>query len=408
MRFICVLTSLTALAVSAGAASYTIKTVVGGGMPPTPMAGTSASVQPESIALDSAGDVYFSTSYAVFKMTSGGILTRVAGAPGGSNKLGDGGAATSAYINGAMGIALDSAGNLYIADAANQRIRKVTAAGKISTVAGNGTAGYAGDGGTATNAELNGPMGVAVDAAGNLYIADSNNNRIRKVANGKITTVAGNGTAGYAGNGGPALSAELSGPTDVAVDSAGDLYIADCTNNVIRKVAGGTISTVAGGGSNSPTQSGAATSAMIIDPWNVALDSAGNLYITAPVQGGVLKVSSGGTISVVAGTCNWSRGYSGDGGPATSALLSWPEGIAVDASGELYIGDNNNFRLRKVGAGGVISTAAGNGTMYYDGAGSATKAQAGFVPSIAVGALMALVNLYGTPWLSQLSLVLQH
>ena len=225
---------------------------------------------------------------------SGNIISTVAG-NGTADFSGDGGPATSAQINIPYGLAVDGAGNLYIADAVNNRIRKVDTSGNISTVAGNGMYGSSGDGGPATMAQLAVPTGVAVDSAGNLYIADSDNNRVRKVdASGNISTVAGNGTADFSGYGGPATSAQLSMPMGVAVDSSGNLYIADTGNHRIRKVdASGNISTVAGNGTiGSSGYGGPATSAQLKAPHRVAVDSAGNLYIADTYNHQVRKVDA--------------------------------------------------------------------------------------------------------------------
>ncbi len=243
----------------------------------------------------------------------------------------------NAALNQPYGVTPDSAGNLYIADDQNNRIRKVSG-GTITTVAGIGTMGFSGDGGPATSALLYIPHGVAADSAGNLYIADTGNLRVRKVSGGTITTVAGNGTVSFSGDGGPATSASINIPYGVAVDSAGNLYIADTGNNRIRKVSGGTITTVAGNGTASFSgDGGPATSASINEPWAVAVDSAGNLYIADYANNRIRKVS-GGTITTVAG--NGVVGFSGDGGPATNALLGYPEGVAVDSAGNLYISDS--------------------------------------------------------------------
>jgi hypothetical protein len=312
-----------------------------------------------------------------------GIITTVAG-DGTAGYTGDGGPATSAEINAVFRQAIDSAGNIYIAEYGNNRIRKVAAGtGIITTVAGDGTAGFSGDGGQATSAELNGPQGVSVDSAGNLYIADFNNFRIRKVnaATGVITTVAGNGSGVYSGDGGPATSAGLVAPGEVKADSEGNLYITDYNGCRIRKVAAGTgiITTVAGNGTPGYAgDGGAATSAELQYPGGVAIDSAGNLYITDQRNDRIRKVSATtGIITTVAG--DGTQGYSGDGGPATSAKLYYPGTIDIDSANNLYFSDQFNNRIRKVDAGtGVISTLAGTGPSAYSGdSGPATSAQLG-------------------------------
>ena len=297
-----------------------------------------------------------------------GIITTVAG-NGTGGYTGDSGAATSAEINTVFRQATDSAGNIYIAEYSNNRIRKVTAAtGIITTVAGNGTAGFLGDGGQATSAELKGPQGVSVDSAGNLYIADYGNFRIRKVnvATGIITTVAGNGSGVYSGDGGAATSAGLVAPGEVYVDSVGNLYITDYNGCRIRKVSAGTgiMTTVAGTGTVGYSgDGGAATSAALHSPGGVALDSAGNLYITDQKNNRIRKVSaSTGIITTVAG--NGTQGFSGDGGPATSAELYYPGTLAIDSADNLYFSDQFNNRIRKVDAKTqVITTLAGTGTV---------------------------------------------
>jgi sugar lactone lactonase YvrE len=276
-----------------------------------------------------------------------GILTTVAG-NGTAGYNGDDIAADCAELNCPFGVAVDSAGNLYIADERNQRIRKVDASGIITTVAGNGTAGYNGDNIAATRAELNYPAGVAVDSAGNLYIADERNQRIRKVdANGTITTVAGNGTAGYNGDNVGATSAELNYPAGVAVDSAGKLYIADFANRRIRKVdASGTITTVAGNGTAGYNGDDIAATRAEVDPAAVAVDSEGNLYIGDYRNQRIRKVDASGTITTVAG--NGTAGYNGDNIAATNAELNYPTGLVVGSAGDFYIADYNNQRVRKV------------------------------------------------------------
>ena len=318
-------------------------------------------------------------------LSPGSIISTIAG-NGTAGYSGDGGPAASAELNSPSGVAVDFSGNIYIADYKNNRIRRVDASGVISTVAGKGTAGYSGDGGPASSAELSTPSGVAVDTSGNIYIADSSNNCVRKVdASGVISTVAGNGTAGYSGDGGPAVSAELSSPSGVAVDTSGNIYIADDKNNCIRKVdASGVISTVAGNGTGGYSgDGGPATSAELSTPSGVAVDASSNIYIADSSNNCIRKVDASGVISTVAG--KGTGGYSGDGGPASSAELSSPFGVAVDASGNIYIADDKNNRIRKVDASGVISTVAGNGTGGYSGdGGPATSAQLNSPSGLAV------------------------
>ncbi|NDJ14513.1 MAG: hypothetical protein EBY17_25510, partial [Acidobacteriia bacterium] len=282
---------------------------------------------------------------------------------------GDGGLATSAMM-WPGGTALDGAGNLYIADTGNHRIRKVSAVtGVITTVAGNGTVGFSGDGGAATNAGLD-PATVAVDGAGNLYIVDQSGNRIRKVsaANQVITTVAGNGTNGFSGDGGTATSAALLHVSSVAVDSAGNIYTAD-GNSRIRRIsaATGVITTVAGNGTSGFSgDGGSATSAALAAPFWVTLDGTGNLYISDLGNSRIRKVSAAtGVITTVAG--NGTAGFSGDGMAATTAALSGPSKVTVDGAGNLYITDSNNRRIRKVSPLLLISSAAGlvNGAAAY-------------------------------------------
>jgi hypothetical protein len=310
-----------------------------------------------------------------------GVISTVAGNHT-AGYTGDGAAATSGELHTPSRVAVDSAGNIYIADSANNTVRKVTAStGFISTLAGTGTAGFSGDGGTATSAKLSDPNGVSVDGAGNVYIADYSNNRVRKitVSTGIIATVAGNGTQGYSGDGGQATSAELYTPGGATPDGAGNLYISDAQNNRVRKVslATGVITTVAGTGTGGYSgDGGLATSAKLSAPVSVAFDSAGNFYIADYENNVVRKVTiATGFITTVAGT--GTGGYSGDGGPATSAKLFLPCGIALDSAGNLYIADSTNNRIRKVDSGtGYISTVAGTGTAGYTGnSGAATGAK---------------------------------
>ena len=363
--------------------AYTISTFAGGGLP-NGVPGSSANVgDADAVAVDSVGNVFLSSGpqccvNSVFRLDAKtGLLTLVAG-DGAPSFSGDNGPATSAGLANPWGVAADSAGNFFIADVGNNRIRKISN-GIITTVVGNGTAGFSGDNGLATSAQLNQAYGIIVDSSGNLYIADAGNNRIRKVSNGVITTVVGNGTAGFSGDNGPATSAQLNGPTGLTLDSAANLYIADRGNMCIRKVANGVITTIAGGGAGSGGDGGPATSAGVANPLGVAVDSVGDLYI-AQEFGSLRKVANGIITTVVEGLCC----FGGDNGPATQAELDDPLGVAVDPAGSLYIADRVNMRIRKV-SNGLIATVAGNGSFGFSGDnGPATSAALLAPQSVAV------------------------
>ncbi|MFH8401442.1 RICIN domain-containing protein [Streptomyces anulatus] len=298
-------------------------------------------------------------------------ISTVAGT-GAAGFKGDGEPAVSAQLNRPYGIAVDSLGTLYFSDYNNHRIRRITTDGKISTIAGSG-AGCSGDNGPAASARLNCPREVAVDGAGTLYVTDAANHRVRKItADGTISTVAGTGTAGYSGDGGPATAARLNYPLGVTVDSSGVLYISDHSNNRVRKVtADGTISTIAGtGAAGFKGDDGPAVSAQLNRPYALAVNDEGVLFITDGNNHRVRKVTADGTISTVAGT--GTAGYSGDSGPATSARLNLPLGVVVDSADNLYISDYNNHRVRKVTPDGEITTVAGTGTAGFGGDGGSS------------------------------------
>ena len=310
---------------------------------------------PQDVAVDAQGNLFVvdTDNNRIRKVASNGIISTVAGT-GSAGFNGDGKAATTASLNRPTGIAVDAQGNIFIADRLNQRIRKVDASGIITTVAGSGARGFAGDGGSATSARLADPQNIALDTQGNLFIADSENNRIRKVStNGIISTVAGNGTADFSGDGGLATDASLYVPQGVAVDAQGNIYIADLLNLRVRKVAtNGIINTVAGNGStgfNGDNQ--AAISASLDIPQNITVDAQNNLFIADILNQRVRKVASNGIINTVVG--NGVPGFSGDGGTATSACLYRPASIAVDAQNNLFIVDSQNHRIRKVTAQSV-------------------------------------------------------
>ena len=322
--------------------TYTIATVVGYEAQANSMGGpVSVSLGGYGVAIDIAGNLYVVSGDRVLKL-SGGIVTTVAGTgtPGSS---GDGGPATSAQLDDPFALAVDSSGNLFIADTDNSRVRMVSN-GIITTIAG----GF-GPGTPVAGIQLNSPRGLAVDSAGNVYISDSGNNRVLKLSNGTATTVAGNGNNGFAGDNGPAVSAALSEPYGIAVDSAGNVYISDLNNNRIRKVSNGTITTVAGNGTQGFSgDGGRATSAALSGPTGIVLDSAGDLLIADFNNNRIRRVSNG-TITTVAG--NGTQGFSGDGGPATSAALAGPDGIAIDSAGNVYFADVNNGRVRVLAVG---------------------------------------------------------
>jgi sugar lactone lactonase YvrE len=328
---------------------------------------TSASLgSPSGVAVDASANLYIADfSSRVRKVSSSGTITTVAG-DGKQGFSGDGGPATSASLNNPNGIAVDASGNLFIADTDNNRIRKVSASGVISSVAGNGNAGFSGDGGEATAASLNQPRGVAVDSSGNLFIADASNSLIRKLSpNGIISTVAGDGNAFTCtsssctpahGDGGPATSAGLLFPDGVIADAYGDLFIADTVNERVRKVSpNGIITTVAGNGEQSSTGDGGPATSASVQPYAVAVDASGNLFIADYADNVVRRVSVTGVISTVAG--NGKSGFSGDGGPATSASVN-PVDVAVDASGDLFIADFGNNRIRESSSSAWVVSAA--------------------------------------------------
>jgi trimeric autotransporter adhesin len=330
------------------------------------------------VVMDSNGNLFIAAQgrNQILKRDTNGVFT-VMGGTGSGSYTGDGGPANTAYLAGPTAVVADPAGKLIIADQNYNRIRQVSPLGIISTIGGTNTGGFSGDGGNAINAKLNGPFGVVLDAAGNVFFSDSNNQRVRKIdVNGIITTVAGNGTNAFAGDNGSATNASLNGPAGLAIDALGNLFIADYNNYRIRKVdTNGIITTVAGSSTNVlyAGNGGYATNAGLYRPRGVAVDAVGNLFIADAGNNRIRKVDTNGIITLLAGTN--SSGFSGDGGLALTNKLALPAAVAVDGGGNVFIADEFNTRIRKIGTNGIMTTVAGNanGTFAGDG-GPATNA----------------------------------
>jgi hypothetical protein len=309
-------------------------------------------------------------SILVIQPTHAQIIHRVAGTVGVGGYSGVGGPATVAVIQNPQSVALDTFGNLYIADGDNDVIQKVDTAGIITTIAGNGGRGYSGDGGPATNATLNSPTGLSLDLAGNIYFADNGNNIVRVInAVGIINTIAGNRIAGYTGDGGPATNAKLNWPCSTAIDKTGNLFISDQNNDMIRKVNdSGIISTFAGNGVHSYNgDGGPATDAELLGPYGIAVDVTGNLFIADSWNNVIREVDTSGIITTIAG-CGIG-GFAGDGGAATASQLNLPVSIGINNNQGMYIADYGNSVIRKINTSGIISTVAGDGINGYSGDG---------------------------------------
>ena len=374
------------LTVNAAASQGIISTVAGNGFVPFSAEGgaaTGAALAVSAVAVDGSGNLYIAdtVSNKILKVSASGIITTFAG-NGSITYAGDNGPATKASFFTPLGVAADSNGNVYIADSGNNRVRKVDAGGTITTVAGTGAPGLSGDGGPAASANIWSPSAVAVDTSGNLYIAEAGNNRVRKVdTNGIIHTFAGGAVlVGFSGDGSAAVGAGLFLPGGLAVDKSGNVYISDIGNNRIRKVdTAGVIHTVAGNGTKGFSgDGGPATSAMLNMSGahaGLGVDGAGNLYIPDIANHRVRKVDTTGVIATVAG--NGIAGFSGDNGPATSAGLNNPNDVAVDNSGNFYISDSTNNRVRKVttGSGGAPPSISANGVV------NGASFQPGIVPN---------------------------
>ena len=360
-----------------------ITTVAGtgtGGFSGDGFAAISANINsPFGIAADGAGNIYFadSANHCIRKVNAAtSVISTVAGIGGSAGNTGDNGQATAAKLNSPVGVAVDGSGNIYISDQGNSRVRRVSAAtGIITTVAGNGTAGYVADNVAATSTRINRPYAVALDATGNFYIADYGNNRIRKVtvSTGIITTFAGTGLAGFFGDGAAATTARFRNPEGLAFDASGNLYIADCGNNRIRVVnTSGIINTVAGNATNVYAGDGIpATATGLNGPVGIAFDAAGNYYI-ADVQHHSVRVVDIATNLINTAAGDGTAGYNNDCISPFVAQLNMPTGLAFDGLGNLFITDRNNNRVRKIAppcsgtpSPGIVNTTAANGCTSY-------------------------------------------
>lgn len=364
------------------AQSYSISNVAGtASSPPTPgFSGDYAQAlsaelsSPSSVWVDSKNNIYIvdKDNDRIRMVAPGGVITTVAGVSSAEVYAGDGGKATAASLYEPNGIAIDSAGNWYIADTGNQVVRKVTPAGIISTVAGNNYSAYSGDGGAATSASLSDPSGVALDSAGNLYIADTNNDCVRIVTTDQnIHTFAGQCSYPlYQGDGGPATQAKLNKPYSIAIDAHNNVYIADTENECIRVVTpDGNIHAYAGMCNGNLTEGyadGPAATAQFASPSGIAIDAEGSIYVADKGNSVIRKIVPGGTVYTIAG--NGRPTYAVNGSAATSASLCFPLGLGLDSNGNVYVADSQNDIVRKltvsstaslpaVASGGVVSAA---------------------------------------------------
>jgi hypothetical protein len=366
----------TAATTRATAQEYTFTTLAGPDESPGAIDATGRAARfdwPMGVAVDSAGNVYLADTgnNTIRKVTPDGVVTTLAGVAGSSGSAD--GMGSAARFNCPSAVAVDSAGNVYVADMNNDTIRKVTPGGVVTTLAGLAGSSGSADG-TGSAAQFNGPCGLAVDSAGNVYVADTYNDTIRKVTpGGVVTTLAGlAGTTGSAD--GTGTNAQFNLPGGMAVDGAGNVYVGDYNNNTIRKVTpGGVVTTLAGLAGSQGSVDGTGSAARFYQPMGVAVDSAGNVYVADSGNNTIREVTPGGVVTTLAGS---SVSYGSADGTGCAALFNWPGGVAVDSAGNVYVAeDSGNSTIRKVTPGGVVTTLAGQpgGSGSADGTGSAAQ-----------------------------------
>lgn len=334
------------------------------------VAATSGFVKPTSVVADAAGNLFITdiSHHIVRKVSAAtGIMVTIAGTDT-AGFSGDGGPATASLLNTPISVAVDAAGNVYICDAGNYRIRMINTAGTISTIAGNGSTTYNGEGLAATAANM-GPSSIAINTAGDIYFTDNYNERVRKISGGVVTTVAGAGVSGFSGDGGSALLATMSYPESIALSVTGDVFFYDHLNERIRKInVSGTITTIAGNGTTYPISLGVpATSTGIFMNGSgnlICVDDTGNVYISQSYT--ICKINSTGLLNGYLGF-GTVGGFAADGGPATAAAFFLPAGIAIDGSHNMYIAESGSYLVRKVSTAGILSTVAGNNMPFYTG-----------------------------------------
>jgi sugar lactone lactonase YvrE len=402
--FVVVAVAVAPSASASPPASGHLAVVAGTGSAGEPSAGAATSSpfeRPQNIAMDSSGNLYIADPGAevVLKVNTSGQLSVFAGIAGQTGSAAQG-TATSVYLSAPSGVAVDSSGNVYIADTGHARVDKVTSSGTLSYLAGTGTAGQP-TAGTATSSELNNPSGVAVDSSGNVYIADRGNSRVEKVtSSGTLSIIAGTGTAG-APTAGVATNSKLNGPFGIAVDSSGNVYIGDLGNDEVEKVtSSGTLSIFAGTGTAGSATAGPATSSELNQPYGLAVDSSGDVYIADYAAHEVDRVTPSGTLAIFAGTGTAGTQTASTTGVATSTNLGGPNGVALDSSGDVYISDYDDRVIDEVGAWTAPTFAAESpGAATYDSSYSYTFTASGYpAPTFSVtsGALPYGLSLNAT------------